>query len=279
LKIGFHSWSFASLSLEKALRHIRDAGFAEVEINADNSHLDPRLFPRCDLSHLKRILDGLSLHPNSVHAPINGVDLSTPHSEGRKQTINLLLDTLEYCGAIGCPIMVLHPNHSDSLSIGPEAMRKNSVEVLGRFISKAEDQGVKIALENMIDKGDGRFGCRVADLRKIIEDVGSPSLGICFDMGHANLLPSCGDIQEKEIDQAGEYLWSLHIHDNDGKEDRHWPPGDGNIDWSQVVRTLRKVNYRGVFMMEVQERGNSDELAKGCLQRAAEMLKYPEIQS
>jgi len=275
MEAGFHSWSFASQSLDEALRHIRDAGFAEVEIQADKIHLDPRLFPRCNLPQLKDLLEDLSLHPNSVHAPINGVDLSTPYLDRKEQTINLLLNTLEYCGAIGCLTMVLHPNHSDSLPIGREAVRKNSVEALKGLINKTEDLGVKIALENMIDKGGGRFGSRVADLREIIEDVESSSLGICFDTGHTNLLSSRDVSQEKEIAQAGEYLWTLHMHDNDGKEDRHWAPGDGNIDWSQVIRSLRKVNYRGVLMMEVQERGNSDELAKRCLQRTNQMLAYP----
>lgn len=275
MEVGFHSWSFASQSLEKALRDIKNAGFAEVEINADKIHLDPRIFPSCNLMDLKNLLKDLSLHPNSVHAPIDGVDLSTPHPEMRKQSIDLVMDTLEYCRSIECPIMVLHPSHSDSLPIGREAMRKNSLEALKELTGKAEDLGVKIALENMIDQAGGRFGSRVADLRQIIDDADSHLLGICLDTGHANLLPSREDVQEREIAEAGESLWTLHVHDNDGKEDRHWPPGDGTIDWNQVIRNLRKVDYRGIFMMEIQERGNPDELAKKCLQRATELLKTP----
>jgi len=271
-EVGFHSWSFASLPLEEALRHIGDAGFSEVEIEADEIHLDPRLFQRRELPHLRNLLQNLGLHPDSVHAPIDGVDLSTPYVDPRRRTLTLLVDMLEYCGAIECPIMVVHPNHSESLSIGREAMRKNSVEALKELIVRAEDLGVKVALENMIDKANGRFGSRVSDLREIIGDVGSASVGICFDTGHANLLFNRSITQEEEIAEGGEYLWTLHIHDNDGKEDRHWPPGDGSIDWNQVIRGLRKVNYRGVFMMEVQERGNPDELAKTSLQNAMKIL-------
>jgi len=271
-EVGFHSWSFASLPLERALRHIRDAGFSEVEIEADKIHLDPRLFPRSELPHLRKILQNLGLHPDSVHAPIDGVDLCTPYADWRRRTLSLLVDMLEYCSAIECPIMVVHPNHSESLSIGREAMRKNSVEALKELIGRAENLGVKVALENMIDKANGRFGGRVSDLREIIDDIGSASVGICFDTGHANLFLSRSITQEEEIAEGGEYLWTLHIHDNDGKEDRHWPPGDGCIDWDQVIRSLRKVNYQGVFMMEVQERGNPDELAKTSLQNARKIL-------
>jgi len=273
LEVGFHSWSFASLRLEEALKRISDAGFAEVEINANSKrHLNPRFFPRGELPHLRRLLEDLSLHPNSVHAPFSELDLSTPRSDLRRQTVDLLADTLEYCRAIGCPIMVVHPNHTDSLPIGPEAMKRNSVEALRELANRAEDLGVKIALENMIDKEGGRFGSRVADLRKIIEEAGSPLMGICLDTGHTNLLPGSNVSQEEEIAQTGELLWTLHIDDNDGREDRHWLPGEGNIDWNQIIKGLRRANYQGVFMMEIQERTDPDELARRSLQRATEIL-------
>ena len=271
-KIGFHTWSFSSMPLEEALKHVRNAGFTEVEISADKIHLDPRVFPRSELSHLKRLLDDLDLHPNSVHAPISGVDLSAQSPNIKKRSIDLLAKTLEYCRAIECPIMVVHPNHSDSLSLGFEAMRRNSIEAIREVVGKAEELGVKVAIENMIDVRGGRFGSKVSDLREIIKSVGSPYLGICLDTGHINLLTSSNVSMEEEIVRAGEYLWTLHVHDNDGKEDRHWPPGEGSIDWSQVIMSLRKVGYKGVFMMEIQERGDPDVLARECLRIATEML-------
>jgi len=182
------------------------------------------------------------------------------------------MDTLEYCRAIDCPIVVIHPNHSNSLPLGAEAMKRNSIEALKEIIAKAENLDVKIALENMIEKEERRFGSRSADLIEIIEAVGSLHLGVCLDIGHTNLIPKPAASLEDEILRAGDHLWTLHIHDNDGNMDYHWPPGDGNIDWSQVVRALRKVNYQGAFMMEVREGGDPDGLAKRSLQKAMEIL-------
>ncbi|RJS92635.1 sugar phosphate isomerase/epimerase [Candidatus Bathyarchaeota archaeon] len=273
-KIGFHTWSFASLPLKSALKHIRNAGFTEVEINADKTHLDPRVFPRSELSSLKNLLNDLGLHPNSAHAPIDGVDLSAQNVDIKNRSIDLLVKTLEYCRAIDCPILVVHPNHSDSISLGREVMKKNSIENLRIVVKKAEDLGVKIAIENMINVGGERFGSRISDLKEIIMNIGSPYLGICFDSGHANLQAASSDISIRdEIIDAGEYLWTLHIHDNDGSRDQHLPPGDGNIDWGLVIRTLREANYKGVFMMEIQERGDPDYLAERCLRIATEIIQ------
>jgi sugar phosphate isomerase/epimerase len=56
MKIGYHTWSFESLPLEKALKHIGNAGFKEVEITADKRHLDPRIYPRQKLPQLRSLL-------------------------------------------------------------------------------------------------------------------------------------------------------------------------------------------------------------------------------
>jgi len=261
------------MPLEAALKHVKNAGFTEVEINANMAHMDPRVFPCSELPHLGNLLNDLELHPNSVHAPIEGVDLATQSPDIKKQSIELLTKTLEYCRAIECPIMVMHPNHSDSLPLGRETMKKNSIGAIREVVKKAEELGVKVAIENVIDKEGERFGSRTADLREIIENVDSSYLGICLDTGHANLLISSDASIREEILCAGEYLWTLHIHDNDGEKDCHWPPGDGNIDWSQVVKSLREVSYKGVFMMEIHERGDPDVLARRCLRIASDMLR------
>jgi len=273
-KIGFNTWSFASLPLESALRHIRDAGFVEVEINADETHLDPRVFPRSDLPSIRRLLNDLGLHPNSVHAPMSGVDLSAQSIDVKNRSIELIMKTLEYCRAIDCPILVVHPNNSSSIPLGREAMKKNSIENLKIIAKKAEDLGVKIALENMINVEGKRFGSRVSDLKEIIRSIGSPYLGICFDTGHANLLAFSSNISIRdEIIDAKEYLWTLHIHDNDGSDDQHLPPGDGNIDWNMVVEALRETDYKGVFMMEIREGEDPDFTAKRCLKIAAKIIQ------
>jgi len=270
--IGFHTWSFASLSLEEALKHIREAGFTEVEISADKIHMDPRIYPRSKIPRLRSLLDDLGLHPNSMHAPIKGIDLSAGSPRLRERSLDLLGRTLEYCRAVGCSILVVHPNHTDSLPLGWDAMKRNSIEALRVVAEKAEDLGVRIALENMIDKDGRRFGGRVSDLKEIISAVGSNNIGICFDTGHTNLLTDPNISLYDEIIKAGEHLWTLHLHDNDGKDDWHLPPGMGSIDWSRVIEALWNIGYDGVFMMEIQERNDPDAQARKCLRIASDLI-------
>ena len=270
-KVGFHTWSFVSMPLKEALRHIRDAGYTEVEITADKTHLDPRVFPPSRLPYLKSLLKDLGLHPNSVHAPIKDVDIAAQNPKVRDKSIKLIMKTLEYCRSIECPILVLHPNGEEGASLKPADSKKNLIDSLTLIVKRAEDLGVNIAIENMIDVKGRRFGSRISHIKEVIESIGSPSLGICFDTGHVNLFADPNISMEGEIFEAGEHLMTLHVHNN-GMKDEHKPPGDGNINWSQVIGALKKVNYMGVFMMEVHESDDPDVTAKRCLEVVTKMI-------
>jgi sugar phosphate isomerase/epimerase len=75
-----------------------------------------------------------------------------------------------------------------------------------------------------------------------------PGLGFHLDVGHAfvrrnrfkHLLSSFGD-----------RLRHLHLSDNRLRDDDHLPIGAGNIDWEDVIRTVKKINYDSTITLEV----------------------------
>lgn len=47
-------------------------------------------------------------------------------------------------------------------------------------------------------------------------------------------------------------MTALHIADNEGERDQHMIPfGKGNINFEEVVRTLREIDYEGLFNLEI----------------------------
>ncbi|UCH01523.1 MAG: sugar phosphate isomerase/epimerase, partial [Candidatus Bathyarchaeota archaeon] len=238
-------------------------------------------FSHFDLPQLGVLLANLELNPASVHAPTTGADISSSNLQERRIAEQLLIDTIFYCKSIKCPILVVHPNilGSNSLLLPDDVQRNNCIDSLGKIVDRTQDHSVKIALENLPDyEGKGRVASRVVDLIEIIEKVGSQNVGICVDTGHTNITKHQNLAKklkmslEDEIMQAGKYLCTLHINDNNGKEDIHLVPGDGNIEWALVIRSLRQVNYKGIFMMEILEREDSDEQARRSYQKGAELL-------
>jgi len=266
--------AYESFDLVDALKRIRAVGFDEVEICADRTHLDPRVSSIEEVRRVKDLLNRIGLRPHSFHAPWTDVDLASPDSFKRESSLEAMMKTIDYCAKLGCPIMVLHANSSESLKyLTRKAMKQNTIDSVKTLAEYARDLNVKIALENLHEHAVKRFGSTVSDLKIIIKNVGSDCVGICLDTGHANMMRREGFSPEMEIGRAGKDLSSLHLHDNDGLEDRHWPLGRGTIDWHKVFEALGRANSDLVLMHEVFGDGDPDKIARECI-RNTELLHF-----
>ena len=86
----------------------------------------------------------------------------------------------------------------------------------------------------------------MADLRSVVDDYPS-TVGICLDTGHAN---NNGLDPAERGPYRGERLIALHMQDTDAVEDRHWPPGLGNIDWRRVSAALIEIGFNGAWTFD-----------------------------
>ena len=59
-------------------------------------------------------------------------------------------------------------------------------------------------------------------------------------------------------------IGTIHASDYDRKDERHWLPGEGVIDWPDFLRRLQASGYKGVFMHEVRagETATPDNIVK-----------------
>ncbi len=108
----------------------------------------------------------------------------------------------------------------------------------------ATGSSVRICVENM---PPGVYpGSRMGELFDLLRKLGHPRLALALDTGHANL--SAGTAAETLA--AGNLLATTHVHDNNGRQDAHEPPGRGTIDWPAWGRALDAIGYEGPIMME-----------------------------
>ena len=119
----------------------------------------------------------------------------------------------------------------------------------------AKEYGVKIATENMWnwdnEKGHSSFAaCATAEsFKKHIDIVNDPYLVACLDLGHAEMKGS-GDGAPYMIRELGNRLQALHIHDNDRLHDSHQIPFSMDIDFSEIAKALKDINYQGYLTLE-----------------------------
>ncbi len=87
----------------------------------------------------------------------------------------------------------------------------------------------------------GRDSDEISELLSVSDD-----LAVCLDTNHL-LTESLPDF----IHKVGGRIVTTHISDYDFKDEKHWLPGEGKIDWNGVVSALEDVGYNGVWLYEV----------------------------
>ena len=117
-----------------------------------------------------------------------------------------------------------------------------NAKAIKKWLPKAEECGVVLLSENIL------WGAS-ADPRVIaglVKAVDSDWFGWCFDVGHAH----CCGYKPDVLKACAVAPMSLHIQDNDGTGDGHLIPGDGTIDWTLFLATLREIGYLGDCVLE-----------------------------
>ena len=118
------------------------------------------------------------------------------------------------------------------------------------FAEYAAKLGVPLVVENMPVVPGARVTHRFSQWAEEICQVADTfGMGICWDIGHANI---SGVRQSEALAYIGDRLKMLHVHDNCAMADEHHLPFTGTVDWKDVMGGLAAMDFRGVFDMEVK---------------------------
>lgn len=176
---------------------------------------------------------------------------------------------------LGIRYMVVHPifqspdghiyeNADEFLAVNQKAFEP--------LVTEAADYGLTLLSENLL------WGASIppALQSELVDRIGSPHFGWCFDTGHAH---RCGLSSTSLIDLPHPPL-SLHVQDNHGEHDEHLLPGDGTIDWKEFLHTLRTIGYGGDFVLKAHHQSieapdeKRDIILSELMSRAKQMVSY-----
>ncbi len=120
----------------------------------------------------------------------------------------------------------------------------------GRMAERAASMRVPLLIENVWEKEPSFH----VDL---LERVDSPYFGFCLDVGHQHSFSDTPLLTW--LDRLSHQLREVHLHDNDGGHDYHWPVGDGSIDFKGLFERL---NARGLTPLLTVEPHTEADLIK-----------------
>ncbi len=214
----------------------------------------------------------LGLRAHSLHLPIARVAIGHPDRQRREECRQLMVAALDLAAAWHAGIAVLHVNAgiADLPPAARDESRKASIDLVHQLAERSEALGIRLALENLpVEAGkEERFG---SSLRELAVEFPEPQIGFCLDTGHA--LCNREDMGA-EIEAAGARLVSVHVSDNDGSGDLHWPPGHGILDLEAMERGFAAVGYHGRLVLELlrDAAGNPSDIV---LKEAIDCLGSP----
>jgi len=244
LKISLNTLYICPIgSLEKTLDLFKEAGYKCFDLSLS------WFVEQCDIlidkdDYLDRAIK-LREYADSI-----GMRCNQCHSFMRFKSVNYSNDDNDYyfelekrciriAGIMGADNIVVHPFSTYS--------EEENVRLFLELSNIAEESGINIAIENMPTGlySDPNGIC------SLLGKINRKNVGLCLDIGHAELPKESTTCAVEIIKRCHMYLKCLHIDDNDLKEDSHLMPGDGLINFKDIFRALKDINYNGFFTFEI----------------------------
>ncbi|HEX9043589.1 MAG TPA: sugar phosphate isomerase/epimerase [Candidatus Limnocylindrales bacterium] len=293
MKLGFLTAPFPDTPLMEVADWATDAGFEVLEIAcwprtggearryAGTSHIDVANLTDSQASEIVGELaakglsiSGLGYYPNPLH----------PDAAHRRAVIDHLEAVMVAARRMGVPLVNTFMGADDAKD--QDENWKEALRVWPEIVAFANDQGVKITLENcpmIFSRDEWPGGHNIATTprmwRRILEQWGG-TIGLNFDPSH--LVLQMIDMR-RFLTEFGAHV--LHYQakdlmiDRDGLYERGimsmgmgWQipriPGLGEVDWSVVFSELYRQGYEGDCIIEHEDRrfeGTDEKVKQGFL--------------
>ena len=253
---------------ENEIRQLKDIGFDCIDYQGFINTQTP-LYEMSEtdfetyLQNQRQITESAGIQISQAHGPWR-YPICDSTEEERNERFEKMSKAIRGTAILGCDRMVLH----NIMPQGKVDENASLVKALNRdfFLRLCEvgrENGVVICLENM--PFSGQCLARPWQTLDFVKSFDSKWFRVCLDTGHCAVLGiSAGDA----VRLIGkEYLWALHVHDNDGIKDLHRAPCDGVLDWADFGDALAQIGFEGTLSLETVVPKTLDEEGRQVMLR------------
>lgn len=191
-----------------------------------------------------KMLDRTGKKVISYHVPFKQIDdIADPDETIRLRAMSRLRVHIHEASRLGSKLLIIHPStepiDQTKRDVYIAQLRKSMLEIEGELAL----HDMKIALEFLPRLC---MGNTMSDMNRMLDGM-SDRFGVCLDVNHImDQYPQIPAII-RELDKK---LFTLHICDYDGVDERHWMPFKGVIDFKAAIQALREIGYTGPFNYE-----------------------------
>lgn len=258
---GYSTNAFTRFGLEQAIEKIADLGFSGVEIMCDRPHLYP---PDYDTDRVDAIRSLLARHRLCV-TNLNSFTLFAvgdtylpswieQDAERRQQRIEHTRQCLKMASALGAKNISVPPG-------GPlnGASRNESMMLFHHGIEAVVPLAEELNVRLLVEPEPGLMIERTSEFLDFIRRIRSPMVGVNFDIGH---FFCAGENPAAAFETLFEWVGHVHIEDiGRSRIHQHIVPGDGAIDFSEILQVMQRFGYAGDISLELYPYVNEPEAA------------------
>lgn len=190
-----------------------------------------------------------------IHGPFIGLTLAAVDPKVRVLVVERMRQGLEFGAALGASHMVIHspfmffghPQLAHAITAGRTFEFDAARETIEAFLPMAEQAKCTLVIETIQDT-------HPAPLLALVRSFESAYVRMSLDIGHAFIGHRIGGpTPDQWVCEAGALLGHLHLQDSDGQLDRHWAPGEGNINWYALFEALGELKQRPRLILELRD--------------------------
>lgn len=236
---------------EETMRLCARAGYRDMDFGFVEQIFYPTPFTtknwRPFVESHERLAEELGIRFTQTHGHIH--DFCNNKEE---EQWDLVKRCVEGTAMLKAPWMVMHPSTLVRDGRVCEDTGAMNIEYFRKLAEYAKSFGVGIAIENMwgeTKEGVKRYAITARQLCDLIDGVGMPNVGACWDTEHGAIE---GLSQPDAIRLLGGRLKCTHISDQTDRNNVHILPYTGFTDWDPILKALADVDYQGEFTYEIQ---------------------------
>jgi sugar phosphate isomerase/epimerase len=172
----------------------------------------------------------------------SGYGLDIAEAATRRKTLDLVKRQITDAARLGANSVYIIPD-----SDGSATALERFAECCTLLADYAAQRMLRLCIEHM----PGRALPTVAVTLAWLETIGHPQLYLLLDVGHCLL---SGEDASACVRRAGSRLGYVHLDDNDGRSDVHWPLLTGRLtphDLEELAASLRAIAYRSGLALEL----------------------------
>lgn len=118
------------------------------------------------------------------------------------------------------------------------------VDGMRKAAKVAADRGLRLAVEPRI----GETVSNSDAMLRLIDEVGEDNFGAVLDVGHLHAAKEPIPLSVEKLENR---IFYVHASDNDGRDNYHWAPGCGTVDWEGLFEALGKHRFSGPIAVDV----------------------------